>query len=420
METDVAIIGGGLAGLSCALTLQGQGVEAQVIEASEEVGGRVRTDRVEGFLLDHGFQVLLSAYPAAQKLLEYDALKLKAFTPGALVRHGGKFEKVTDPRRRPLQVIRTLGANVGSLRDKVQTASMGMPLLGKSIEQIFRKPESSTSDFLRRQRFSDAMVERFYRPFYGGIFLERELRTSSRMFEFTFKMFASGDTCVPADGMGAIPKQMAAKLPPDSIRLNARVQSVEGSSITLSSGEVIEARQVVIANGKMKLNDDGARANGGNGWRGTTCLYFAAKRSPIGEPTLVLNGQGYGPVNHLAVMSDVAPSYAPAGMALISASVLGVPIQGDAALEAQVRAQMVQWFGAEAMRWQLLKIYRIHQALPEQRQAVGVADQNVRLRPGLYTCGDHMGNASIQGAMESGIKAAEAIVEDRAERRVVA
>jgi len=420
MKADVAIIGGGLAGLSCALTLQQQGIEAQVIEASDEVGGRVRTDRVDGFRLDHGFQVLLTAYPAAQKLLDYEALKLQAFTPGALVRHGGHFERIADPRRRPWQVIRTLGANVGSLRDKVQTASMGVPLLGKSIEQIFRKAESSTAELLRRQKFSDAMVERFFRPFYSGIFLERELRTSSRMFEFTFKMFASGDTCVPAEGMGAIPKQMAAKLTVGRIRLNARVQSVQGTQIRLSSGELIEARQVVIANGKMKLSDDGARANGGYGWRGTTCLYFSAPRSPIGEPTLVLNGQGYGPVNHLAVMSDVAPSLAPAGKSLISASVLGVPIQGDEALEVQVRGQLMQWFGADVMRWQLLKIYRIHQALPEQRQATAVADQNVRLRPGLYSCGDHMGNASIQGAMESGMKAAAAIIEDRAERRGVA
>ncbi len=420
MEADVVIVGAGLAGLSCALTLQQQGIDAKIIEASDEVGGRVRTDLVDGFLLDRGFQVLLTAYPAAQKLLDNDALGLKAFTPGALVRHGGKFEKVTDPRRRPWQVIRTLGANVGSLRDKVQTASMSMPLLGKSIDQIFRKPESSTAELLRRQKFSDAMVERFFRPFYGGIFLERELRTSSRMFEFTFKMFASGETCVPARGMGAIPKQMADKLANGSIRLNAKVQSVEGSRVTLSSGEIINAKQVVIANGKMRLSDEGARANGGHGWRRTTCLYFAAPNSPVGDPILVLNGQGYGPVNHLAVMSDVAPSYAPARTSLVSASVIGVPIQDDAALETQVRAQLMQWFGAEVMQWRLLKIYRIHQALPEQRQATAVEDRNVRLRPGLYLCGDHMGNASIQGAMESGIKAAEAIIDEGAERRGVA
>lgn len=420
MKTDVAIIGAGLAGLSCALMLQERGIEAQIIEASDEVGGRVRTERVGGFLLDHGFQVLLTSYPAAQKLLDYDALDLKAFTPGALVRHGGRFEKVMDPRRRPWQLMRTLGANVGSLRDKVHTASVGVPLLGKSIEQIFRKTESSTADLLRRERFSEEMIDRFFRPFYGGIFLERELRTSSRMFEFTFKMFASGETCVPAQGMGAIPRQMAAKLSTGSIRLNAKVQSVEGSRITLNSGEVIEANRVVIANGKMKLTTDGARANGAHGWRGTTCLYFAAPKSPVDEPTLVLNGQGYGPVNHLAVMSDVAPSYAPAGASLISANVIGVPIQSDAALETQVRGQMVQWFGAEAMLWQLLKIYRIHQALPEQQQATAVADQTVRLGAGLYVCGDHLGNASIQGAMESGIKAAEAIMNDSAERRDVA
>lgn len=402
------------------MSLQEHGIEAQIIEAADALGGRVRTDRLDGFTLDRGFQVLLSAYPAAQKLLDYEKLNLRAFTPGAMVRHSGRFEKISDPRRRPWQLMRTLGADVGSLRDKLQTASMGMPLLGKAVDEIFRTPETSTSELLRRQGFSDAMVERFFRPFYAGIFLERELRTSSRMFEFTFKMFATGDTCVPAEGMGAIPAQMAATLPAGSIRLNARVQSIAGSRITLNSGEVIEARQVVIANGKMKVSDGAARANGGQGWRGTTCLYFAASKSPVSEPVLVLNGQGYGPVNHLAVMSDVAPSYAPPGAALISANVIGVPIQSDDELEAQVRAQMVQWFGLQVTGWQLLRIYRIHHALPEQRHAAGTADQEVRLGPGMYVCGDHMGNASIQGAMQSGMKAALAVVEDRAERRTAA
>jgi phytoene dehydrogenase-like protein len=420
MDTDVVIVGGGLAGLSCALTLNENGIESQIVESADEVGGRVQTDRLGGFLLDRGFQVLLSAYPAAQKLLDYDALKLRAFTPGAMVRHNGKFEAVTDPRRRPWKVMSTLTSEVGTLRDKVQTASVGVPLMTKSMEDIFRKPESSTADLLRRLKFSDAMLERFFRPFYGGIFLERELRTSSRMFEFTFKMFASGDTCVPAEGMGAIPAQMAAHLPKSSVRLNTRVQSIEGRRIRLSSGEELNAASVVIANGRMKLSKDGAQANGFHGWRGTTCLYFAATNSPVAEPILVLNGQGYGPANHLAVMSDVAPSYAPAGAALISVSVLGVPIQSDEELEAQVRAQMVQWFGPQVSGWRLLKVYRISQALPEQRSAAGVADQEVRVHPGMYVCGDHLGNASIQGAMESGIKAAMAIVEDRAERRVVA
>jgi phytoene dehydrogenase-like protein len=420
MNTDVVIVGGGLAGLSCALTLKEDGIEAQIVEASDEVGGRVRTDRLGGFLLDPGFQVLLSAYPAAQRLLDYESLKLRAFTPGAMVRHNGRFEALTDPRRRPLQLMTTLTSDVGSLRDKLQTASLGVPLLAKSVEDIFRKPESSTGDLLRRLKFSDAMLERFFRPFYGGIFLERELRTSSRMFEFTFKMFASGDTCVPAEGMGAIPRQMAARLAEGSVRLNSRVQSIEGRRIRLSSGEELNAHSVVIANGRMKVTDEGAQANGFHGWRGTTCLYFAATHSPVESPTLVLNGQGYGPVNHLAVMSDVAPSYAPAGAALISASVMGVPIQSDEELEAQVRAQLMQWFGPKVSGWRMLKVYRIPQALPEQRSAAGVADQEVRVRPGMYVCGDHLGNASIQGAMESGMKAAMAILEDRAERRVVA
>jgi hypothetical protein len=209
-------------------------------------------------------------------------------------------------------------------------------------------------------------------------------------------------------------------LPPGSVRLNTRVQTIQGSRMLLSSGEQLMSKSFVIANGRMQVSREEVRANGFRGWRGTTCLYFAATKSPIEQPTLVLNGQGYGPVNHMAVMSDAAPTYAPPGAALISASVLGVPIQSDEQLESQVRAQMTQWFGPQVSGWRLLKIYRIHQALPEQQHAVGVAEQKVRLHPGVYTCGDHLGNASIQGALESGMKAAMAIVEDRAEQRVVA
>jgi phytoene dehydrogenase-like protein len=258
------------------------------------------------------------------------------------------------------------------------------------------------------------MIERFFRPFLGGIFLEPELRTSSRMFRFVFRMFSTGDATLPAEGMEAIPRQLAAGLPADSVRLGARASRVEPAAVRLDSGEGLPARAVVVATelpAAMALLGEPPPA----AVQSVTCVYFAADKAPVEEPTLVLNGEGVGPVNNLCVPSVVAPSYAPAGRHLVSATVLGLPARDDAGLLADVRGQLAGWFGAAVHGWQHLRTYRIPFALPRQAPpALAVPERPVRVRPGLYVCGDHRDTASIQGAMASGRRAAEAVLEDLA------
>lgn len=412
----VIVVGAGLAGLSCARRLHAAGLGIDLLEAGDEVGGRVRTDEISGFLLDRGFQVLLTAYPECRRGLDYPLLDLQRFFPGAAVRLDGRFHTVADPFRRPLAGLLGALSPIGSFTDKLRVARLRRRLMGRGLSSVFEQPEESTFQVLRSDGFSDAMIERFFRPFLGGIFLDRELETSSRMFEFVFKMFSAGDTALPAAGMQAIPRQLAVGLPAESVRTKTRVVDVGDRRVRLESGEQLDADAVVVATaarigGRRELEEERLE------WRSTACLYYAADEPPLEKPMLVLDGDGRGPVNNLCVPSQVAPSYGRSGQALVSATVVGATkgILSDLELDRAVRYQLVNWFGAVVRDWELVKIYRIKQALPAQPPSwLEPPERPVRAGDGLYVCGDHRDNASIQGAMVSGRRAAEAVLADLA------
>ena len=410
---DVLIIGAGVAGLSCGRYLADSGISIQIVEASDGIGGRVRTDEHEGFLLDRGFQVLLTAYPEAQRTLDYHSLNLKKFTPSALSWFAGRMHQLVDPWRTPGGWSTAFKSDFGTLSDKLRIARLRSRLRGSTIEQLFQRPESSTQDTLRSGGFSDEFIHRFFRPFFGGILLDGELKSSSRMFEFIFKMLSEGDIAVPARGMGEIPTQIASHLPENSLRLNAHAESLHENELTLTGGETLSARAIVVAAdgpGAAHLVGEAEPAS-----RSVTCFYYSADEPPVPHPTIVLNGDGAGPVNNFAVMSQVAPSYAPAGKSLIAISVLGTQQLTEDQLGGFIIAQMKNWFGPVARSWRYLKSYRIPHAQPQQFPgALEPPQRPVRIRPGIYLCGDHRDNASIHGAMVSGRRAAEAVLADLA------
>ncbi len=436
---DVLIVGGGLAGLCCAERLRKAGVSFQLFEAADAVGGRIRTDLVDGFRLDRGFQVFLDSYPEARATLDYDALRLKPFLPGALVRYGGRFHTLADPWRCPLRAIRSVFSPIGTLSDKLRIASFRSSTLRGSLEDQFAAPETTALEALQQHGFSTSIIERFFRPFLGGIFLDPELRTSSRMLRFVFRMFSTGLATLPSDGMEAIPRQLAAKLPTERIRLRSRVSKVEPRAVTLATGERIEGRQVVLAvEGSaargLLVGDGNAAADLATPadlaaptdlatpaelssmaevGQSVTCIYFAAPSAPVADPVLILNGDGEGPINNVCFPTSVAPSYGPGGKALASVTVLGMPSDSQRLL-ADVRRQLGQWFGSESSDWSLLRVYTIPFALPRQfPPALANPRREVRLASGIVVCGDHRDNASINGAMMSGRRAAEAFLESR-------
>lgn len=400
---DTVVVGAGLAGLSCAARLAESGLDVAVLEASDRVGGRVATDEREGFLLDRGFQILLSAYPEARSVLDMDALGLAPFASGSLVRYGGKSWAVVDPWRAPLRGLGTLAAPFVTLGDAVR---MGM-LRREALADPTVGDESAAA-MLRARGFSRGIYDAFLRPFFGGVTLDPELSIPAWYVLRLFGWFATGDAVLPARGMRGIPKQMAARLPEGAVRTGVRVARAEAGSVELESGERVEGRSVVLA---VDADANARLVGGGRGadWSGTTTVYYAAERSPVGEPMLVLNGEGAdaGPVNHLCVLSDAQPTYAPSGAALVSVSVLGIPAENDARLDVAVREQLARWYGPDARKWRHLRTDRVVRALPR----TFTRDAAPSERGGLFVCGDHAATPSIQGALESGRRTAEAVLD---------
>ncbi|MEM8873378.1 MAG: NAD(P)/FAD-dependent oxidoreductase [Planctomycetota bacterium] len=383
----VAIIGGGVAGLACATYLERGGFDVLLHEADDRVGGRVRTDIVDGFKLDRGFQVHLTAYPEARYLLDYARLGLRDFLPGAKIRRGKMWTTVADPLRAPSKIFSTAVSPVASFRDKIALLELWKWCKTRDLDALLTDPTGSTVDFLGKFGMSENIIEGFFRPFYGGIFLENELTTSAKKFAFTFRMFADGVAALPAEGIEAIPRQLAANLKRTDIRTGSHVDASD-----------VNADAVVLA----MPTDDVSR------WHATSAWYFAAEASPMrGEKLIALDGDDDGPVNNLCVPSDVQPSYAPDGRALVCASTVG--IHED---EASVRAQLRQWFGVATDQWRLLRAVHVHKALPAQPDDRMTPVAKPVRRDDVYVCGDSHDTASLNGALASGRRAAQAVMAD--------
>lgn len=402
-QHDVAIVGAGLAGLVAARSLVAAGRDVVVLEAADAPGGRVRTDLIDGHRLDRGFQVLLTDYPELPRHLDLDALDLRRFDPGALVRVGDRFHRVVDPFRSPVAGLRGALAPVGSIGDKLRVGLLRRRLLRATAPDLLRGEDVTTAQALRDEGFSPAMIERFFEPLVGGIQLDPSLGTSRRVFDVVFRSLARGDSAVPALGMEAIPRQLAAGLPEGNLRCDAPVERVEDGRVALAGGEVVTADHVIVAT-------EGPAAarllrTGEVGSRGASCVWFSAPDAPPIEDRLVIL-DGTGPARNVAVMTNVAPTYAPQGRSLIAAA---VPGRADSSLEPAVRDQLRGWWGAQVDGWVHLRTDAIVHGQPDQSPPFA-PKQAVAVRPGLWVCGDHRDTGSIQGAMFSGRRCAEAVL----------
>lgn len=404
------VIGAGVSGLAAARTLSRAGLNVRLLEASPAIGGRVATDSVDGYLLDRGFQVFIEAYPELNAVLGasgYAALDLRPFRPGAVVRAQGAFHVLADPFRAPLASLGGVFAPVGSLSDKIRVAALRVIALRIPPDALLRgnlagSAGVSTAQFLSDVGFSDVFIDRFFRPFYEGIFLAPLGEQAATLFAYVFHMFAAGRASLPAGGIGALAEVLAADLGENvEIRLNTRVSHL--SEVAKESSVVI-----VATDGRGGLAPKGEAPKS----RGSICFYFAAPKAPkVPAGFLVLNGEGMsdGPVNNMFVPSDVFPECAPDGMALVSTTIVGDAEGSDEKIEGDIRRQMAGWFGEEEVgEWRFLKSYRVRHSQPAQNPSGNYAErESSKVGEGVFVCGDHTNTPTINGALESGRLAAE-------------
>ena len=405
----VIVVGAGLAGLTCAKVLHERGAEVVVFEASDGVGGRVRTDVKEGFLLDRGFQVYFTAYPVARRHLDHEKLNLRAFDPGAVVVRGREKSVLSDPVRDPGAILPSVLSNVATFGDKLRTLKLvadNVPV-GTEAAGEGANGDSGSLEYLKERGFSEQFIDDFFRPFYGGIFLDRALATSSRVLRFTFGMLSTGRTAVPAWGMGEIPKQLAARLPEDAVELNSpveellyedgRVPGVRVGADEYEADAVVVATDAPAADG---LTDEAVPRDS----VGQTCIYYAT----VGinrEKKILLNADDGGFLNNVVQISNISSSYAPEDQELVCAVALDDLDLPDEELYRKGVEEISGWYPHADLR--PLSIYRIpfaqfaqppgtHERLPVNRTAT----------PGLVLAGEYTEDSSINGSMLSGEKAA--------------
>jgi len=405
-QAEVVVVGAGLAGLSAARHLAGAGLSVRVLERSEAVGGRVRTDLVDGFRLDRGFQLFNPAYPEPPRLLDIGHLDLQQFARGVSVFRAGRRHRLVDPRSQPATAMQTLRTPIGSLQDKAALVAMSLRDGWGPVDSLIAK-DVSTRETLRRWRVGDELVEVVLGRFLAGVFLEPDLATSSRFFHLVWRCFVRGTPSVPALGMQAIPEQLAAGLPGGAVELGTTVTGVAPYEVRTTTGRLRARRGVVVAadpRTAAALVPQVPLAV----MRSVTTVYHSAPEAPLAEPMLVLDADDQL-VLSTVVMSQAARTYAPAGSHLVSTSVLGADHGAD--LHERVRERLGRLYGVSTSGWEHLRSYAIPGALPAMLPPLALR-KPVRIVDGLFVCGDHRDTGSIQGAMVSGRRAAVALVAD--------
>lgn len=396
-KQSVVIIGAGVSGLTCAIELEKKGYAPIIIDQLEEVGGRLQTEEVDGFVLDRGFQVLLSAYPAVKEYLDLEQLDLNYFKPGAAIFKDSKFSVLGDPLRDISFLKPIFNYPYGTLVDKFKIWRLSSQLKKESLESIFSKPSMTTMNYLKEKGFSNGIIDSFFKPFYAGIFLEEHLDTSSRMFEFVFKMFAEGYASLPNKGIQQVALQLKSKLKHTEFVLGKKVVSVKEAAVELQDGKLINFDKLVLASYLEEGNEAPKQK-----WNGCWNLYFETDEIRLHPALIGLNATGKGYINNFSFIQSVD------GKSGISVTVVKAFEGSPEELSALIEEELWTIYGINAKG--LIKSYAIPNALPHQSNCLySQAVDSMQLAANTIACGDSHANSSLNAAMLSGAKAASLI-----------
>lgn len=404
-KPKVSIIGAGISGLIAARVLEEHGYDPTIYDSGDRAGGRVKTDVVDGFQLDHGFQVLLSAYPAAKKYLDYSKLNLQKFQSGSAIFVNGALKFIGDPLRDPSMLLPTLTSGIGNFSDKLKILKLNRSLKKKPLKAIFEKKETTTLEYLKDYGFSDDIISKFFRPFFTGIFLETELETSSRMFEFVFKMFGEGYAVLPKGGIEEISRQLFLKLRKTHFRFHTRVLEVSDTDITIDSGDKIKTDYTIIASETGNLVP-GAKPQD---WKSCQNLYFSTPNRPFVKQFIGLLAKKDSLINNIFFHTSLEMK-AKGNGELLSVTVVKNHGLDEENLISKVTDELKKECNIDNATF--IKLYNIPKALPKLK------DLKYQLDPGetqvsdrILLAGDVKLNASLNAAMLAGEAAALAVIE---------
>ncbi|MFD0797496.1 NAD(P)/FAD-dependent oxidoreductase [Maribacter chungangensis] len=406
-ELKIAIVGAGVSGLIAAKVLEAQGYQPTIYEASDSVGGRVKTDVKNGYQLDHGFQVLLDAYPMAQRYLDYANLELGTFLPGATLFKNGKQVILGDPLRNLSLLVPTLTSGIGTFGDKWKIFKLNKELKAKSLDTIFNEPETTTRDYLKSKGFSNEIIADFFAPFFSGIFLEPDLNISSRMFQFVYKMFGTGNAVLPKAGIAAIPRQLAAGLTKTNFVFHSPVASVTDGTLVFSDGKEETVDYTIIATEASQLVPN--LRNQETRWKSCDTLYFTTKEKTIQKPLIGLVTDSEALVNNVFYHSALPMEHSGTDN-LLSVTVVKKHNLSETELINTVQEELNALCGITGTTF--LKRYYIKKALPNLSNIqYDMVPTETRLTAKTFLAGDQMLNGSLNAAMLSGELAANAVLQ---------
>jgi hypothetical protein len=402
-KVEVAIIGAGLAGLNCARELTKANIDFQIIEATDRVGGRVTSDVVDGFILDRGFQLYNPSYAEGKRLLDYQALDFKSFTPGIAIRDNKRLRIVVDPFRSEDFRFNVLKDLPGGITSKLGLLRYFVQNLLQADANIAISKDISAQEALTRTGVKNDLLEKLFRPFLQGVFLESNLDTSRKFLDVVLKTFLRGIPCVPSQGMKAIPEQIASKISSENIIFNNKVMAITGNTINTEQGS-ITAKKIVIATDPTTaiswLELPAKTMHAVSTW------YFKAdqevKNIVKTKPILFVDGQNKGPITNAVVMTNAAPSYSANNEVLVSAS--GISPFLDTKTP-DVKHHLAKIFGVDTSKWELIKKYEIKNALPAMNTPYSLVSSN-QISENLFVAGDHRATSSTNGSLLSGRYAA--------------